>query len=400
MLHNFVWRTFGVGWLESAAAKKLDETSAQAVGALSRIFFGIEHQLEDVQLKGSVQYGKALSLLRPALEDIRKPGIENLIVPILIMLMHASYEEDQTAAVAHLKGLIMLLHIAGPTRFQKDPVKKAFESARAPLAISHLIARQPLFLSQPQWKTVPWALDPPSKNQQNLLTDILVNIPGYLAEDLKLQQHNDAIANNALLEKVKESLYTLYCWRYTWEILFPNAAWETIPIVEAAKPRVVPRKLHFATHERAADILLYNAIHMWLIGLILRLDYNPFPLLTLSATAHSAALATSFATTSPYNPLHLPTSVHSLRDPAIEICRAFEFQMEKPESNRDSNVFFLFPLGIAWPVLEEEADFRDWMRDMLDKTSVTSGYAIGRNKWFGKYYLPKVMGRGRVDVVL
>jgi len=35
---------------------------------------------------------------------------------------------------------------------------------------------------------------------------------------------------------------------------------------------------------------------------------------------------------------------------------------------------------------------------MLDKSPVTSGYAIGRNAWFGKYYLPKVMLRkGRVE---
>lgn len=89
MFSNFVWRTYGHGWLEPAAVKQLDSLSSQAVKALSSIFFGIQHHQEDLQLRGSMQYGKAITLLRPALSDPTNPGIENLIIPVLILLMHA-----------------------------------------------------------------------------------------------------------------------------------------------------------------------------------------------------------------------------------------------------------------------------------------------------------------------
>ena len=79
--------------------------------------------------------------------------------------------------------------MAGPHKFQKGALRKAFESARAPLVrihpaimdviglmiqtIAHLTSRTPLFLAEERWKTIPWALDPNSKNRQNQLTDIL-----------------------------------------------------------------------------------------------------------------------------------------------------------------------------------------------------------------------------------
>lgn len=37
------------------------------------------------------------------------------------------------AAISHTMGLGMLLHVAGPHRFQKGPIRRAFESARASL---------------------------------------------------------------------------------------------------------------------------------------------------------------------------------------------------------------------------------------------------------------------------
>jgi hypothetical protein len=88
MLSNFIWRTYGHGWLEAAAAEA-DSLGSWAVKALSSIFFGISHHQEDMQMKATLQYGQAVSLLRPALSDPSKPGIEELIVPIMLMLMHA-----------------------------------------------------------------------------------------------------------------------------------------------------------------------------------------------------------------------------------------------------------------------------------------------------------------------
>jgi hypothetical protein len=172
-------------------------------------------------------------------------------------------------------------------------------------------------------------------------------------------------------------------------MLNPSAAYETMPPAIQSKKRVIPRLLHFQTHSQAAEILLYNAVHMWLIGLLLRLRLDDTT--TILATATAAAIDADFPSSSfPRGPLRLPDDTTSLRDPAIEIVRAFEFQMTNPEANRESSLFFLFPLGIAWTVLEREPEYRRWIRDMLDEREVTKGYAIGRNVWFGHYYMPKV----------
>ncbi|KAF2472043.1 uncharacterized protein BDR25DRAFT_17757 [Lindgomyces ingoldianus] len=394
MFSNFVWRTYGSGWLDLGAEGRIDAMTRQSINALSQTFFGVSHHQEQLQLKGSMQYGKVLTLLRPKLANPSNPGLEYLIIPVMVLLMHASYEEDKTACIAHVKGLLMMLHVCGPEKFQKEPLRSAFESARATLVTTFLIARQPLFLDQEPWKSIPWALDPSTKSQQNHLVDILVHIPGFLASDSKLQECPDAGGISSLLHHIKSRLYTLYVWRYEWDVFNPSAAWETTPPSPSSIPRVVPKKLHFQTHTQAAEILLYNAVHMWLLSLLFRLSpHDPtVPTSTILTTALTASTLFPLPASSSPSPLQPPAAVLSLRDIAIEICRCFEYQMESPQSHRSSSLFFLFPLGMAWPVLEKEERYRDWIRGMLDSSDVTRGYAIGRNVWFSNYYLPKVFG--------
>ncbi|KAF2120760.1 hypothetical protein BDV96DRAFT_641417 [Lophiotrema nucula] len=394
LLHNFVWRTYGKGWLENAAGK-LDKLSEQAVRALSNSFFGMHNRQEDIQLQGAMQYGKALSLLRPALSDPRKPGIENLLIPVLILIMHASYEQDTTAAVAHLRGLIMLLQVAGPYKFQKEPLLSAFGSARASLTTSFLVARQRLFLEEQEWKVIPWDLKPFSKTQQNYLVDILVDVPGLLQDATKLQGQGDQQVDEELLSRVKARLYALYHWRFTWELLNPNAAYEVMSPPEARKKRVIPRKLFCQNHGQGAEILLYNAIYIFLFELLQRLSPDTVSDVILAVT-ETAAHDAGFSDTAPRGILKLPDEVRDSRDLAIEICRTFEYKMLDPNKLDGSNLFFLFPLGIAWPVLVDEEDYRAWMVDMLDSTPVTKGYAIGRQwGWIRRSTTPEQARSGK-----
>lgn len=190
-------------------------------------------------------------------------------------------------------------------------------------------------------------------------------------------------------------MFVLYCWRYTWETLNPGAAYETKPTSTTEKPPWIEKGLHFHSHERAAEIQLYNATQLFLLGLIERLSPNEGQMTTIpQQTALLAATASNYPiaifSSNPDQPLQLPNEITTIRDPAIEIARIFEFQMDVPSRNRESNLFFLFPLGIAWEVMKEEEQYKGWMKEILDKSPITSGYAIGRNRWFGKYYLPKV----------
>jgi hypothetical protein len=109
---------------------------------------------------------------------------------------------------------------------------------------SHLIARRRLFLEQDIWKTIPWALQGPSKSQQNLLVDMLVDIPGYLQDDNELQHSPDPIAHASLLARVKSTLYALYNWRYVRRPRFLRNPRQTI---KSPTPVALSTSLEFRT---------------------------------------------------------------------------------------------------------------------------------------------------------
>jgi hypothetical protein len=255
-----------------------------------------------------------------------------------------------------------------------------------------MLMRRPCFFAEEEWKTVPWALDPESKSQQNHLTDILVDVPGLLAEDEARKEHDSLAIRVHLRERVQRTLFALYCWRYKWELANPDAVWETTPVPSIAKSRVIQPYLNFKIHEQAAEIQLYNVILLFLLGLFSGLagpEVPPFDL--LYETAVVAAKASNYPISTPgpgtstlvqgtTTPLDLPHDDITCRTAAVEIIRAFEFQMTDLNSTT-SSLYFIFPLGTAYEVLKEDPEYRAWMRTLLDAAPVTNKYvAAGRNR--------------------
>lgn len=92
-----------------------------------------------------------------------------------------------------------------------------------------------------------------------------------------------------------------------------------------------------------------------------------------------------------FEPLSRPGDTASIRDPAIEICRVYDWQAQHHHRNpspssasssgEDQICLYLFPMGIARGVLEADLDpddrhqdARDWVRDMLGSSPVTRDY--------------------------
>ena len=108
-----------------------------------------------------------------------------------------------------------------------------------------------------------------------------------------------------------------------------------------------------------------------------------------------------------FAPLRRPGAALSVRDPATEVCRAFEWQCRHRE--RDGSVpnnFYLFPMGMAMSVLDDDDEYRAWIARLLGSSRYTDGYgfrgSLGRGAnpaGFG-YYLtrealdPEVQGLG------
>ena len=89
LVANFVWRTYGTPWLEMAAKGELGQLSLDASRALSQTNFGTAHHHEAIKLDGMIQYSKVLKALALQLLDPMRPGLEELIVPVMMLLIHA-----------------------------------------------------------------------------------------------------------------------------------------------------------------------------------------------------------------------------------------------------------------------------------------------------------------------
>lgn len=89
LVANIVWRTYGTPWLEMAAKGDLGQLSLDASRALSQTNFGSAHHHEEIKLDGMIQYSKVLKALAPQLSNPRRQGMEEMIVPIMMLLLHA-----------------------------------------------------------------------------------------------------------------------------------------------------------------------------------------------------------------------------------------------------------------------------------------------------------------------
>lgn len=255
-----------------------------------------------------------------------------------------------------------------------------------------------------------------------------------------------------LCNKIAIQLEELYRWRWDWQrengrhvVASPSPwhpsdpAWTVLGGSGKRGGRL--NRLLFDSPTYANDIMLYNAALIWLMALLWKIDPSCAPSIiedcakraTRSHNQHqSSPLSSSsfssptFIKTSPsssseagddvyidvsslssssssrfpyrspnstlsFEPLEPPgvgISPLSIRGPAIEICRAYDWQSQHHResgngnkntassslSGEDQICLYLFPLGVARGVLDTDSRARDWIRDMLGSSPVTRDY--------------------------
>lgn len=89
LLDNFVWRTYGTPWLEMSCSGKLGELPLSAARAFAQSVFGKHHHQKRIELQGQAWYGQTIRSLSQELNHVARPGSEDLIVSVLLLLMHA-----------------------------------------------------------------------------------------------------------------------------------------------------------------------------------------------------------------------------------------------------------------------------------------------------------------------
>jgi hypothetical protein len=215
--------------------------------------------------------------------------------------------------------------------------------------------------------------------------NILVFVPGFLEDDTRLDRDFDFHLHQHLVSRLNSQLEQLFKWRWRWEAENPHAAWNE----ESGRESPLGRTIRFAKLAQAVEIMTYNAVLIWILGLLWKLDPSNVHAAVLDAASRSNGSSSRWHTT--HGPLHLPGEAMQLRDIAIEICRAFDFQIRNIKENVVSSLFFLMPIGLAWSVLEHDEEWKRAINQSLASSYITSGYQTGKNVFgFGSYAVPEL----------
>lgn len=281
----------------------------------------------------------------------------------------------------HAGGIGKLIQLRGPWRHQSTLFRHFLEANRVTIALECLVMRKRCFLEDPDWKIIPWALDPKSKISVFYLHDILVDIPG-LMEDVDILQHmNDEMPQHqihfaSLSRKIIDHIRALYEWRASWQQMHPDSAAEVLTSA-LSEPETYPSPtvLAFSSIDQANEIMFYNTLLLVLMRLGIRVigpDFDP------------SLLALDLPTGLDYSPLHGPGLAPNMQAIATEICRAVEYHMNN--GNRSIvALFLLFPLRVAYQTFEPDSREAHWLGNILGKIADITPFKFSRGlnqqKW-------------------
>ncbi|KAI0145500.1 hypothetical protein GGR57DRAFT_300129 [Xylariaceae sp. FL1272] len=390
---NFVWRGYGSSWFKQSAEGVLGQPAFDSVKALAQTNFGKSQKSQGVEIQGRMKYGKSLRSMFERLEagQMDEGRLSDLVIPILLLLMHSTTLSNQAAAIFHLQALKQIFKICGPEPFQHQPLRDAYEAARATMVVASLVLQKRTFLDDPSWHTGVYALMPMSKPTQSYLLDILAAVPGFLEEYNTLEVviskdpgHCDFAAAKAdILDRVMTKLELLFIWRLHWQHAFGSQVW-----LEPSSQQGSAQLL-FSRPGLAADLALYNAVLVWLLALVH--EFEPLRAEAIveacAVQAQASMLDVNFSFTSPraailrvavsFEPLSAIGTFSRPRDTAEEICRIFEWQSYNHASaSWETNPVYLFPISLAMCLFDTDPSSRHWIRTMLNAHELTRDYGV------------------------
>jgi hypothetical protein len=236
---------------------------------------------------------------------------------------------------------------------------------------------------------VPWTLDPGSKSPQSYIADVLVSVPGLLEDAEMYTQSRPRNQPIDLIIRIKTQLEKLYNWRWAWEEANSLAIWEVEksdadPSDLCQQRRACEKALHFGTASQSTGIMQYNAALLWLLSLLWKLE----PLRVEGIVDAAAEYGRRSLFSSSSSLLFRPGETYSLRGPATEICRCYDYQIQHERKSRESSLFYLLPIALAGTVLKDDHQFSEWIHAMLNSSRVTSGYGVDQSNVYGfRFYL-------------
>lgn len=121
LFDNFVWSSYGTPWLQLSAEGKIDALSLEACRAFSLSIFGKHHHQPDIEVSGAIHYDKAVRALSSRLSSVGAPGSEELIIPIMILLMQSVCQEPALSRIVCLANVQAVNHARPSSRGLPSP---------------------------------------------------------------------------------------------------------------------------------------------------------------------------------------------------------------------------------------------------------------------------------------
>lgn len=246
-------------------------------------------------------------------------------------------------------------------------------------AAGHLVSRKRCFLSEPRWKTIPWASPQVRRRTlSSLFCDVLCDISG-LMEDvdtlLESEKLRRGVFEDRLLvqNKILRSIGQLSELRWRWEATYPYACTETLSTaqsyssVDECGPPLFATCYEYADLERAADMLNYNAIRLML--------YTLSDNVCLTDDVLFSSPEYTLRKGPPCNPLVLPGQSDRLAH-AWEICRTAEYMLRRDKSR--AMLILLFPLRVAYTHVLAFPHVVTWIQRLLS-SSGSRGLKLGEH---------------------
>lgn len=238
---------------------------------------------------------------------------------------------------------------------------------------------------------MPWLQHPDFKTPQSELLDILIVVPGILQDFASLESSSfiDAAHLQEIQARVETQLILLYQWRWQWQFRSAREVGADVDFFQSYPSATQPTlRLRFRRFVVASELMLYNATLMWLVAMLFKL--NPVSAgNTIQACATTAMPQSDTVASTSFYPLWPPGGTYSLREPALEICRTFEWVARHHDSSREPTYLYLFPVGMAMTALQDDAGAMVWIKALLQASPATASYASGANQAGFGFYLSR-----------
>ncbi|KAH8655905.1 hypothetical protein BX600DRAFT_500930 [Xylariales sp. PMI_506] len=385
--------------MHRCASGEFGEMAKQCCLAISLGLLANTSEDADMRLKAWALYGKQLREVSRLLSRQEPVDIAPLIGPVMILGGYTVWVNsylNSTISISH-RLCAQLIIVFAYDRFLSQgmgrmcTIKRGWrvfwsiadqKHIRPPLTFLSSNAAEHFwrtFLQQDCWINAPWRTQQKDRSQH--LVDILAHLPGLL-EDTDVARHLNEQDSEGLRAQVDGLRETLDLWRLDWEVHHANAVVE----IQSSQPgydidyplfkHFGGSKLRYKNIKLAVEMILYNAVLLWLMKLH-DIVQNASPencflsLQDLEVICRETEIQQDNDCNS--SPLLLPHQVHFFCQPALEIIRSVAFVFEQIGLSGCKVETTLAPIGIAYRALREFSPLATWLEMELAESEPIEG---------------------------